>query len=81
MFHLDYMFTEKDFKRIVKWCEEDPSNIWYDRMEQEALEFADLKNSHKQETQKVGVDTVESERVKNFKNMVNYYEKLPKEGT
>ena len=33
MYSLDYIFTKKDFKRIVKWCEEDSSNIWYDHME------------------------------------------------
>lgn len=79
-YSLDYIFTKKTFKRIVKWAEEDSSSIWYDHLEQETAEFTEIKNSYKTEIQKGNVETAETERLKNYKQMVSYYEKLPKEG-
>jgi hypothetical protein len=44
---LDYLYTKKQFNRIVKWCSEDPSNIWYDHMEQALADFAEARQIYK----------------------------------
>ena len=73
MYTLDYMYTKKNFKRIVKWCTEDTSNIWYDHLEQETAEFQEIKNIYKSECARSGVDSSESERLKSFEEMKKAY--------
>jgi predicted transcriptional regulator len=62
MFSLDYLYTKKQFKRIVKWCSEDPSNLWYDHMEQALADFAEAKQIYKSEVLRADVETCETNR-------------------
>jgi intein-encoded DNA endonuclease-like protein len=81
MYGFDYMYTKKNFKRIVKWCTEDTSNIWYDHLEHETAEFTEIKNIYKQECVKSNVDSAESERVKSFQEMQKMYGGSKQENT
>ena len=70
---LDYLYTKKQFNRIVKWCSEDPSNIWYDHMEQAVADFAEARQIYKSQVLGQGVETAETQRQKHFKNMLEIY--------
>jgi len=73
MFSLDYLYTKKQFKRIVKWCSEDPSNLWYDHMEQALADFAEAKQIYKSDVLRADVETCDTNRLKNFKEMQELY--------
>jgi len=40
---LDYYYAKKTFQRIIKRLEEDISSIWYDNLDQQKQEFAEVK--------------------------------------
>lgn len=62
MFSLDYLYTKKQFRRIVKWCTEDPSNIWYDHMETALQDFAEAKQLYKSDLQRPDIENAETDR-------------------
>lgn len=49
MYSLDFLFTKRLYKKIIKRLSEDASSIWYDNLEREILDFADVKQSYMQE--------------------------------
>jgi len=73
MYTMDYIYTKKNFKKIVKDLSEDPSNIWYDNLAQDILEFSELEQVYQKDILKPGVDTAESERKKNYDEMYRIY--------
>lgn len=73
MYSLDYIYTKKHFKKIVKWCTEDPSCIWYDPLEQEQLDFQEMKQIYKDDILNPNYKTAESQRADNYKEMMTEY--------
>lgn len=63
---MDYIYTKKNFKRIVKRLGEDSSNMWYDHLTQDIMEFAEVEQIYQKEVLKPGMETAESERKKNY---------------
>ena len=49
MYSLDYLYTKKQFKRIIKRLSEDESAVWFDHLEREIQEFSEIKQAYQTE--------------------------------